>query len=217
MHRCLAVPMPIFRSRDTLSERFRQVVAFPPELLEYSSWETRSGRGLFRRTVTSTAFRSQPLGQPEIAIGQEPQIEPWLAPDNHFACRFQNGLASSQPHDENRWGRKPKQPGTAVQRTESMGRKVRTILAHSQGLESKKISGRRRGVFLDFSFYRTSWDLASLGCCLDTSQFVLNRRKLLFEFALFTLDCCQNIHESSAGEFIPELPQYARCIAGKVH
>src|SRR6267143_5487941 len=159
MHRCLAVPMPIFRSRDTLSERFRQVVAFPPELLEYSSWETRSGRGLFRRTVTSTAFRSQPLGQPEIAIGQEPQIEPWLAPDNHFACRFQNGLASSRSYDENRWGRKPKQPGTAVQRTESMGRKVRTILAHSQGLESKKISGRRRGVFLDFSFYRTCREL----------------------------------------------------------
>src|SRR6266404_4207663 len=174
MHRCLAVPMPIFRSRDTLSERFRQVVAFPPELLEYSSWETRSGRGLFRRTVTSTAFRSQPLGQPEKAIGQEPQIEPWLAPDNHFACRFQNGLASSQPHDENRWGRKPKQPGTAVQRTESLGRKVRTILAHSHGLESKKISGRRRGVFLDFSFYRTSRDLASqwrqLGVVLLTEQ-----------------------------------------------
>jgi hypothetical protein len=40
--------------------------------------------------------------------------------------------------------------------TESMGRKVRTILAHSHGLESKKISGRRRGVLLDFSFYRTS-------------------------------------------------------------
>jgi hypothetical protein len=43
--------------------------------------------------------------------------------------------------------------------TESMGRKVRTILAHSHGLESKKKSGRRRGVSLDFSFYRTSRDL----------------------------------------------------------
>src|SRR6059036_3514459 len=50
-----------FRCRSsiagTLSERFRQVVAFPPELLEYSSWEMRSGRDLFRRTVTSTAFQ----------------------------------------------------------------------------------------------------------------------------------------------------------------
>src|SRR6266478_2037290 len=164
MHRCLAVPMPIFRSRDTLSERFRQVVAFPPELLEYSSWETRSGRGLFRRTVTSTAFRSQPLGQPEKAIGHEPQIEPWLASDNRFACRSQNGLASSRPDDENRWGRRSKQPCTAAHRTESLGRKVRTILAHSHGLESKKISGRRRGVFLDFSFYRTYRDLALTAC-----------------------------------------------------
>src|SRR6266568_5303091 len=41
----------------SFSERFRQFVAFPPELLEYSSWETRSGRDLFRRTVTSTAFQ----------------------------------------------------------------------------------------------------------------------------------------------------------------
>ena len=44
--------------------------------------------------------------------------------------------------------------------TESMGRKLRTILAHSHGLKSKKKSGRRRGVSLDFSFYRTSRDLA---------------------------------------------------------
>jgi hypothetical protein len=47
--------------------------------------------------------RLGPLGQPEKAIGHEPQIEPWLAPDNRFACRFQNGMASSQLHDENRW------------------------------------------------------------------------------------------------------------------
>src|SRR5712675_253124 len=66
-----------------------------------------------------------------------------------------------EPDDENRWGRRSKQPCTAAHRTESLGRKVRTILAHSHGLESKKISGRRRGVFLDFSFYRTHQDLAS--------------------------------------------------------
>jgi len=41
----------------TLSERFRQVVAFPLQLLGYSSWEMRSGRNLLRRTVTSTAFQ----------------------------------------------------------------------------------------------------------------------------------------------------------------
>jgi len=29
----------------------------------------------FRRTITSTAFKSQPLGQPEKALGHEPQID----------------------------------------------------------------------------------------------------------------------------------------------
>jgi hypothetical protein len=47
----------------------------------------------------------------------------------------------------------------ATERTEFMGRKVRTILAHSDGLESEKKSGRRRGIFLDFPFYRTYQDL----------------------------------------------------------
>ena len=28
-----------------------------------------------------------PLGQPEKAIGPEPQIEPWLTPYNHWACQ----------------------------------------------------------------------------------------------------------------------------------
>src|SRR3984957_10750799 len=37
----------------------------------------RSGRDLLRRTVTSTAFSSQPLGQPEKAMGHESQIELW--------------------------------------------------------------------------------------------------------------------------------------------
>jgi len=41
-----------------------------------------------------------------------------------------------------------------------MGRKVKTILAHSQGLERRKIPGGARSVFLDFSFYRTSQELA---------------------------------------------------------
>jgi len=36
-----------------------------------------------------------------------------------------------------------------------MGRRARTILADSNGLESKKISRSGRGIFLDFPFYRT--------------------------------------------------------------
>jgi hypothetical protein len=41
-----------------------------------------------------------------------------------------------------------------------MGRKVRTIYVQLSGLECQKKSGRRRGIFLDFSFYRT---LSGLG------------------------------------------------------
>jgi hypothetical protein len=43
-----------------------------------------------------------------------------------------------------------------------MGRKARNTLAQSGRLESQKISGGGRSVFLDFSFYRTYQDLASM-------------------------------------------------------
>jgi hypothetical protein len=43
-----------------------------------------------------------------------------------------------------------------------MGRKARSIFAHSQGLESKKKSGGGGSVFLDFPFYRTYQDVADL-------------------------------------------------------
>jgi hypothetical protein len=84
----------------------------------------------------------------------------WLAPHNRCACRSQNGLASSQSHDENRWERKSKQPYSAAHRTETPGRKVRAILAHSYRLESTKRSGDGGSVSLDFPFYRTYQELA---------------------------------------------------------
>jgi hypothetical protein len=37
-----------------------------------------------------------------------------------------------------------------------MGRKARSTLAQSGRLESQKISGGGRSVFLDFSFYRSA-------------------------------------------------------------
>jgi hypothetical protein len=55
-----------------------------------------------------------------------------------------------------------------------MGQDVRTIRAHPQGLEGKKISGRSRSVFLDFPFYGIYQDVAthfidvfSRGCISD--------------------------------------------------
>jgi hypothetical protein len=49
----------------------------------------------------------------------------------------------------------------ATERTEFLGRKVRTIHAQLDGLEGQKKSGHRRGIFLDFPFYRTYQDLAA--------------------------------------------------------
>src|SRR6202142_121931 len=71
--------------------------------------------------------------------------------------------------------RKSKQPLLAVQPTEQMGRKARTMLAHSEGLESKKSSGGGRSVFLDFPFYRTSQALRPK---CDTSVWISYERNL---------------------------------------
>jgi len=38
-------------------------------------------------------FKSQPLGQPEKALGHEPQIDPWLTPYNHRACQFHRPIS----------------------------------------------------------------------------------------------------------------------------
>ena len=42
-----------------------------------------------------------------------------------------------------------------IEQTEFMGRKARSTLAQPGRLESQKLSGGGRSVFLDFSFYRT--------------------------------------------------------------
>src|ERR1039457_5784415 len=67
-----------------------------------------------------------------------------------------------------------------------MGRKARSTLAQSGRLESQKISGGGRSVFLDFSFYRTSRDLAELSpgipCfagLFDASELGISFRPLL--------------------------------------
>src|SRR5260370_11408274 len=82
-----------------------------------------------------------PLGQPEKAIGLEPQIEPWLTPYDHTACP----------------------------RSEAEGRRHPSKMNHGKGKitgpHSMKWAGcqdqlsasssRRRSVSLDIPFYRT--------------------------------------------------------------
>jgi hypothetical protein len=83
----------------------------------------------------------------------ESLIELWLASDNRSACRFQNGLAWSQPCDET-----TEEESTKVARSDqpmAMERKAGTSLLNGPGLDIKKKSGRRRSVFLDILSYRT--------------------------------------------------------------
>src|SRR5258706_16085009 len=44
------------------------------------------------RTLRVSRITICPLGQPEKAIGLEPQIEPWLAIYNHTACLRQKSM-----------------------------------------------------------------------------------------------------------------------------
>src|SRR3984957_6257317 len=85
----------------------------------------RSGRDLLRRTVTSTAFSSQPLGQPEKAMGHESQIELW-SPNLTTFCfvgfgtdrlRRAKVMKTAGRENPNRWGNASsnRAPGAEVQ------------------------------------------------------------------------------------------------------
>jgi hypothetical protein len=140
----------------TLSERFRQVVAFPPELLEYSSWETRSGRDLFRRTVTSTAFQ---VTAPRITQqSRRPRVSDRTMVDIAYN---QAGLPTSTI---GRRRRHPEQRATEMEKENPR----RLSRAHQkrgfhldQGLEVTQlfsIFSRGTSIFLDIPLYRTGRD-----------------------------------------------------------
>jgi hypothetical protein len=104
----------------------------------------RSGSrvSIFKPVRPSACFEHQvfretlcPLGQPEKAIGEKSQIEPWLALHNHSACLRQ------QPN------------GVIRQHHESAAKEASQSLVTILGLDGKTIysapSGRRRSIFLD--------------------------------------------------------------------
>jgi len=73
-----------------------------------------------------------------------------MVPSDHRTAAVRNGQASVAKNDENRWMKiQTATSGCAL--NESMGRKVKTILAHSHGRKAENIR-RPRSVFLDFSF-----------------------------------------------------------------
>jgi hypothetical protein len=88
-----------------------------------------------------------PLGRPPKAIGHESPIELWLAPDHRSALRVSETDGFVVTGDKGR--RQKKREPLAPQRhaTESMARQIRTDLALSRDLGSKKNFRCRRRVY----------------------------------------------------------------------
>src|SRR6267378_2179895 len=83
-----------------------------------------------------------PLGQPEKAIGLEPQIEPWLAIYNHTACLRQKSMGLVYASAMNLRKRKITDPPLYE-------------LGWMAGRISSLPPVAGRSIFIDISFYRT--------------------------------------------------------------
>ena len=90
-----------------------------------------------------------PLGKPEIAIGHEPRIEPWL-PRSSIACQVSR--VDGRCHHEKM---KPRERKSKPEQNLSTDRGA--YLQSGLDIETKKFSatGRRRSFFVDIPLYRT--------------------------------------------------------------
>jgi len=95
-----------------------------------------------------------PLGQPEKALGHEPQIEPWLTLSTATLAKFQRPIGVVATNNED----------SAVEIEQGKlkghtGRKQKPSASHNaEGLEVKEsfsTSGRGKSIFLDIPLYRT--------------------------------------------------------------
>ena len=97
-----------------------------------------------------------PLGEPEIAIGYEPRIEPWL-PRNQIACQVSR-IGGRCHHSKN-------EPRERKRNPEKNLSSDREPSAHSGlDIETKNFSatGHGRRFFVDIPFYRTSYLISRL-------------------------------------------------------
>jgi hypothetical protein len=89
-----------------------------------------------------------PLGEPEIAIGPEPRIEPWLPKSNRLPS-FKNRRTLSPRENEPRERKSNPEQNFSSDREPSANSGL--------DIETKNFSatGRRRSFFVDIPFYRT--------------------------------------------------------------
>src|SRR5580693_9094434 len=97
-----------------------------------------------------------PLGEPEIAIGHEPRIEPWL-PRNRIACQVSR-VDGRCHHSKN----EPRERKSNPEKNLSSDREP----SANSGLdiETKNFSatGQGRSFFVDIPFYRTTYLISRL-------------------------------------------------------
>jgi hypothetical protein len=91
-----------------------------------------------------------PLGEPEIAIGQEPRIEPWL-PRNRIACQVSRIDGRAPLENEPRERKSNPEKNLSSDRGPSANSGL--------DIETKNFSGTGRGrnFFVDIPFYRTPY------------------------------------------------------------
>src|SRR5437588_11420702 len=89
-----------------------------------------------------THFTLCPLGQPEIAIGHEPRIEPWLTQSTTLACRSLNSMELPQVAEK-------------LMRIKRQNPCSEADGKWAGSRETNLDSSRGRTFFLDIPFYRT--------------------------------------------------------------
>ena len=90
-----------------------------------------------------------PLGEPEIAIGHEPRIEPWL-PRNRIACQVSR-VDGRCHHSKNEPRERKSDPEAYLQTVGWISRQ-----------KNFSATSRRRSFFVDIPFYRTTYLISRL-------------------------------------------------------
>src|SRR6516165_11507860 len=90
-----------------------------------------------------------PLGEPEIAIGHEPRIEPWLPRKSNRLPSFKSRRTLSLLENE------PRERNSSPEKNLSNNREPSANSGLDTETKNFSTTGRRRSFFVDIPFYRT--------------------------------------------------------------
>jgi hypothetical protein len=92
-----------------------------------------------------------PLGEPEIAIGHEPRIEPWLPRKSNRLPSFKSRRTLSLLENE------PRERNSSPEKNLSNNREPSANSGLDTETKNFSTTGRRRSFFVDIPFYRTTY------------------------------------------------------------